>query len=54
MSAAWADAQLEQAKRLGCRIFRKPFQIKELNEWLDECEKRIDPNRKLADLSEDV
>lgn len=50
ISAAWAVVDLEQAKRLGCRIFQKPFSIKEITRWLDECEQRIDSNRKLIDL----
>lgn len=52
ISGAWTDAQLEQAMRLGRHIFRKPLTIGEIDSWLDECEKRIDPKRKLADLKE--
>jgi len=50
ISGAWTDAELERAKRLGCKTFEKPFKTSELLSWLDECEKRIDPNRKLSDL----
>ncbi|NIS68503.1 MAG: hypothetical protein GTO12_05980 [Proteobacteria bacterium] len=50
MSGKWTDAELEQAKRLGCKTFQKPFKTNEFLSWLDECEKRIDPNRKLSDL----
>ncbi len=50
MSGAWTDGEIEQARKLGCQIFEKPFRIKEINKWLDECEKRIDPDRTLADL----
>ena len=38
------------AKDLGCKVIMKPFKITEISAWIDECEKRIDPNRKLADL----
>jgi DNA-binding response OmpR family regulator len=38
------------AKELGCKVIMKPFKISEISEWIDECEKKIDPNRKLADL----
>lgn len=38
------------AKDLGCKVIMQPFKIKEISAWIDECEKRIDPNRKLADL----
>ena len=50
ISGEFTEADLEQANRLGCQISTKPFRIEELNKWLDECEKRIDPNRKLAEL----
>lgn len=50
ISGNWTEEELEQAKSLGCQIFNKPFRFKEINKWLDECEKRIDPNRKLAEL----
>ena len=50
ISGRWTDAELEQAKRLDCKIFEKPFKTNELLSWLDECERRIEPNRKLSDL----
>jgi two-component SAPR family response regulator len=49
ISGAWTDADLEYAKRLDCHIFYKPFTNDEIIEWLDKCEKRIDPNRILVD-----
>ena len=52
LSGAWTEEELERAKRLGCQIFEKPFEIHEMIKWLDECEKRIDPNRRLADMPE--
>jgi CheY-like chemotaxis protein len=50
ISGVWTDAELEQAKRLGCKTFQKPFKTNEFQKWLDECEKGVDPNRKLSDL----
>ncbi len=50
MSGSWADTELEQAESLACHVFKKPFRIDEINKWLDECEKSIDPSRKLSDL----
>ena len=50
ISGVWTDAELVRARRLGCKTFEKPFRTAELLSWLDECEKRIDPNRKLSDL----
>ena len=38
------------AKDLGCKLIMEPFKVSEISAWIDECEKRIDPNRKLADL----
>ncbi len=50
MSAAWTNAKLVRAKRIGCQVFNKPDMTEKIDEWLDQCEKRIDPNRKLTDL----
>ncbi|NIO04767.1 MAG: hypothetical protein GTN74_09180 [Proteobacteria bacterium] len=50
MSGAWTDSEREQGQRLRCRTFEKPFKTNELLSWLDECEKRVDPHRKLSDL----
>ena len=51
MSADWSDADLRQAKKIGCRIFHKPFDLEELIKWLDFCRKQIDERRTLADLT---
>ena len=50
MSGSWTEEQLEYAGKLGCHIFHKPVSMDELNSWLDECERRIDPTRKLAEI----
>ena len=42
---------LQLAKELGCEIIQKPFNIVDILSWIDECEKTIDPNRKLVDIS---
>lgn len=49
MSGYWSDTDIQRAKELGCKTFEKPFPIKKMEEWLDECEKKIDPNRVLSD-----
>ncbi len=49
MSGRWTDKELEHAKRLGCHTFEKPFNLEEFEKWLDDCEKKLDPN-KLSDL----
>jgi len=50
MSGRWTGEELEQAKRLDCHMFKKPFKINELEKWLDECEKKLDHNSKLSDM----
>ena len=50
MSAVFENTELERIKSLGCKILKKPFKIDELTKWLDECEKKTDPNFKLSDL----
>lgn len=49
MSGSWSDSEVKHAKELGCTIFEKPFGVDELINWLDQCEKDIDPSRKLWD-----
>ncbi len=41
----------QMAKGIGCKILKKPFKLAEIQHWIAECEKGIDPNRKLADLN---
>jgi len=47
MSGSWLDVHKSWVEDLDCKIFDKPFGASTLNLWLDECEKRIHPNRKL-------
>lgn len=49
MSGAWSDSDFQYAQRLGCQPLHKPFTTDEINKWLDECEKRINPKRVLSD-----
>jgi CheY-like chemotaxis protein len=49
MSGSWLDFHRFYARKLGCKMFNKPFAIGEIVNWLQECEKRTDPNRKLSD-----
>jgi DNA-binding response OmpR family regulator len=50
MSADWTDSDLRYAHELGCHIFHKPFNIKEMLKWLDDCAEKINSERKLSDL----
>lgn len=49
ISGDWNTADVERAKAAGCAVIRKPFTISELTDWLDTCEKDIDPERVLSD-----
>ena len=49
MSGAFRDDSVSKAKSLGIKIFKKPFKIAEINNWLDQIEKDIDSERKLSD-----
>jgi hypothetical protein len=51
MSADWNESDLQQAEKIGCRIFHKPFDLGELIKWLDCCRKQIDERRSLSDLT---
>jgi YesN/AraC family two-component response regulator len=50
MSGSWTGEEIEHAKSLGCHMFKKPFKIDEIEEWLNECEKKLDHNSKLSDI----
>jgi len=47
MSTTWSDADWRYAQRIGCRLFTKPFDLKDMIYWLDNCVKQIDSRRKL-------
>ena len=50
MSGYWTEADLKSALALGCRIFHKPFSIKDMLKWIDDCIEEINSARKLSDL----
>ena len=49
MSGTFTDEDLYKAKSLGIKIFKKPFKLEQVMDWLDQIEKDIDPKRKLSD-----
>ena len=49
MSGNIADDLVAKARTLGMKVFKKPFTILEITEWLNEIEKDIAPQRKLTD-----
>ena len=51
MSGDWTDSDLKYAHELGCHVFHKPFNVKEMLKWLDDCAEKINSERKLSDLS---
>ncbi len=50
MSGDWIDSDLKYAHALGCHIFHKPFNVKGMLKWLDDCAEKIYTERKLSDL----
>ena len=48
MSGGWSEDDLQRADGLDCKVFRKPLDLDAVGEWLDECERRIDPGRMLT------
>jgi CheY-like chemotaxis protein len=48
LSGSWNHEELEQAEQLGCRVFDKPFNLGDIEGWLDEREKEIRPGRQLV------
>ena len=48
MSGAFTDESVSKSKSLGIKIFKKPFKITEIINWLDQIAKDIDPERKLS------
>ncbi len=50
MSGDWTDSDLKSAQGIGCHIFHKPFDINEMLKWIDDCAKKINPERNLSDL----
>lgn len=53
MSGEFTEAHFAQAKSLGLKIFKKPFNLADMTKWLDRIEKEIGPNRKLVDWPQD-
>ena len=51
MSADWSDSDLRYAEKTGCKGFFKPFDLKELLAWLDNCRRQIEQNSTLSNRS---
>lgn len=48
MSADWNEKDFHEAENMGCKIFSKPFNLKDLLNWLDDCRKKVDDKRVLS------
>ena len=49
MSGEFSEEDVSKAKSLGIKIFKKPFKLAQIINWLDQIEKDTDQKRKLAD-----
>jgi CheY-like chemotaxis protein len=52
ISGDWSESELKRAQEIGCMTFSKPVGVGELTDWMNQCEKRIDPKRQLWDWSQ--
>lgn len=41
LSGAWSSDELQHAESFGCRIFNKPYELKEVFDWLEMREKLL-------------
>lgn len=50
--SGFLDEEIEAlAKEMGCRVFKKPFDLSELSTWVSECETRVDISQPLGIIS---
>jgi CheY-like chemotaxis protein len=49
MSGSFTKEHFDRANKLGITIFKKPFRLSEITQWLGQIEKEILPKRKLTD-----
>jgi CheY-like chemotaxis protein len=50
VSGSWTEKDISRAEEIGCTVFHKPLKTEVLNEWLDNCEENIDPQRVLSEI----
>ena len=51
MSATTREEYLDEVEELGYKIFTKPFRLKQIAQWLNECSDRIPEGRTLAAIA---
>lgn len=49
MSGEFLPEDIEKASNLGIKVFNKPFSLTDIENWLLDIEKKIEPARKLSD-----
>ena len=49
MSGDFTSEDVRRASELGLKFFRKPFEIADVFNWLDEIEQKINPQRQLTE-----
>jgi CheY-like chemotaxis protein len=49
MSGEFSEEDVSRAKSLGIKLFKKPFKLAQIINWLDQIEKDTDQKRKLSD-----
>jgi len=49
MSGDLTPDDQQRAESLGIRVFKKPFGLKEIEQWVGDAEKEVQPTRRLAD-----
>jgi CheY-like chemotaxis protein len=52
ISRSFTHRQEYEATALGCKTLRKPFRLLDMLEWVNACEKKIAPDRKLTPYKE--
>jgi CheY-like chemotaxis protein len=48
MSADWNDGDLQYAEKADCKVFYKPFDVRELLTWLDACRVQINQDNSIS------
>ena len=51
MSGDFTNEDVQRAKELNLKFFKKPFEIAEVFQWLDSIEPQINPQRRLTDYN---
>jgi len=52
MSGDFTSEDVRRAEKLGLKFFRKPFEVNDIFEWLDQIESEINPQRRLTECKD--